>query len=225
MLLEILYRVRAAPEEHLGCRSLSRLDAFHQGYFFFPTKVKDSPVHNEFRECIVKLYRPSFGIDEKDGTWILLNLARDEEHAFDLFFSALDWTLAVNPDVLVRTADRGVPKGQPFPASGFLNVLAQRPLTLLRRRTVACLRAFLDGYSLAAMEEGQVECSDLEGFEHWIRKKLSLKGMFRWENAVLAAHQGTEAEAFDWALRELKSYRSSKGPPSDLNYEIRVTSE
>jgi len=32
MILEVLYGVRAAPIEHLGCRSLTRLDMFHLGY-------------------------------------------------------------------------------------------------------------------------------------------------------------------------------------------------
>jgi len=90
----------------------------------------------------------------------------------------------------------------------------------LQTPAVGRLRAFLDGYSLAAMEEGHFDCVDLEGFEQWLRKKFDLKGMFRWENAVLARFQGDEANAFDWAARKLKAYRASKGPLSHRNYEV-----
>ena len=99
--------------------------------------------------------------------------------------------------------------------------MTERPGSLLRRVSIGCLRAFLDGYSLAAMEGGFFECADLEGFEQWVRRHFGLRGMFRWEDAVLAQFGGDERVAFPWAVRELKAYRANKGPLSDRQYKFR----
>jgi len=75
MLLEVLYRVRAAPREHLGRCSLARLQAFHLGYSFFPfTKAKDYRFESVFRDWVIKLYQPFF-VEEKDSTLIVLDIA------------------------------------------------------------------------------------------------------------------------------------------------------
>ena len=109
---------------------------------------------------------------------------------------------------------------EPLPCSGFLDVLEERP-GMFAPASVRCLRAFLDGYGLAAAEEGHLECLDLEGFEHWVRKRLAIKGMFRWEQAILANFDGRELDAYAWAIKELKEFRSTKGPMSDRRYEVR----
>ena len=91
----------------------------------------------------------------------------------------------------------------------------------LPRLTPGCLRVFLDGYRLACLEEGHFSCADLDGFEHWVRRQLSVRGMFRWEEAVLASFQGREEDAFAWSLRELKAYREGQGPLSERKIEGR----
>ena len=75
----------------------------------------------------------------------------------------------------------------------------------LRRTSVGCLRAFLDGYSLAAVEEGFRTCVDLEGFEYWVRERFCLRGLFRWEDAILTQLGGDEATAFQWAVRRARA--------------------
>jgi hypothetical protein len=226
MLLEVLYRIRAAPIEHLGCRSLVRLKSFDLGYSFFPfTKAKDysNAAFTALRDWVVSVYRPAFGTLEKSAIEILLNLAPDDGTAFDLYFSALDSVLSAHPEIPLNLSDHVVPKGgTPYPVSGFLNVLTERPLMFLPVLSVGCLRAFLDGYNLAAMEEGHFECLDLEGFEHWVRTRYTVQGMFRWENVILSRCRGDERCAVDAALEELKAYRASKGPLSERNFEVVV---
>ena len=55
-----------------------------------------------------------------------------------------------------------------------------------------------------------------------MRRQLDPKGYFRWEEAILARFNGDEAGAFQWALRELRAYRASKGPLSTRRYEVVV---
>ena len=133
----------------------------------------------------------------------------------------LDSALACHPEKL-RPSQRPEWDGEPLPVSGFLDVLTERPRRFFRTLSVGCLRAFLDGYSLAALESGFFECADLEGFEHWVREHFDLKGMFRWENAVLARFGWNEEVAFPWATENLKAYRASKGPLCDRRYEIHL---
>jgi hypothetical protein len=174
------------------------------------------------RNWVLARYRPADAAT-KDATAILLEIAQDDdEQAFNLFFAALDAALASHADDL--KPGRTGWDGEPLAASGYLDILGERPAMFLRRVSVGCLRAFLDGYSLAAMEEGFFECADLEGFEHWVRRQFNLKGLFRWEDAVLAQFGGNEGIAFPWAVRELKAYRASKGPLSDRRYEVHSTS-
>jgi hypothetical protein len=224
MYLEVLYRVRACPIAHLGRRSLTRLDAFHVGYSFFPqiTKTKDYAL-SALRDWTVARYQPE-GAEAKDATQVLLDAAPDDECAFDLFFTALDAVTVGRPED-PAPRERPASEGEPLPASGYLDVLTSRPAMFLRRITVGCLRAFLDGYGLAAIEEGHAECLDLDGFEHWVRRQLYLKGYFRWEDAVLGRFNGDEAAAFQCALRELKAYRTSKGPISPRRYEVVVVGD
>jgi len=222
MLLQVLYRVRVSPIEHLGCRSLRRLEAFQTGYTLFPfTRTKDYDCESTLREWVIRQYQPSFATGAKGAVWILSEIAQDDEAAFELFFQALDLALISYPSAWSSFFPREIPAGfQPIPLSGFLNVLTSRPLSLLRTLSVGNLRAFLDGYRLAALEEGHLECLDLEDFEHWVRRQLELKGMFRWENAISADCQGQEPKAYEWAIRELKAFRATQGPLSDRNYEF-----
>jgi hypothetical protein len=156
---------------------------------------------------------------------IIREVAASDELAFDLFFHVLDLSLAAHPEILLRPLDRGVSSSEsPLPVSGFVHVLTERPLMFLPSLSVGCLRAFLDGYRLAAMEERHLECLDLEGFEHWVRQQLDLKGFFRWETAALSRFKGAEVKAFNWAVNELKSFAASRELPKRV-YEIRVIGE
>lgn len=226
MLLEVLYRIKAAPIEHLGCRSLVRLEAFHTGYGLFPFKKAKDFSFEAFRDWVLVLYRPTFGTASMSAIRIVRRLASSDDYAFDLFFDALDSALAANPDVLVKPLDRGFLTSEPpLPVSSFLDILTKRPMMFLPNSSASCLRAFLDGYCLAAMEEDHFECLDLDGFEHWVREKLDLTGMFRWEDAVLSCLRGSEADAFYWALTELKNFRASKGPLPDRVYEVHLVTD
>lgn len=226
MYIEVLYRVRASPLVHLGCQSLTRLDAFHRGYGLFSriTEAEDYDVLDELRAWVLARYRPK-NPETKDAVDILLDIAQDDQHAFDLFFAALDGAIPSLPDALRPREKPAAPEEEPLPASGFLDVLAERPWMFLRRKSVGCLRAFLDGYGLAAEEEGDRGCRDLDGFEHWVRDRLRLKGLFRWEDAILTHSAGDQGSAFQRALKELKAYRISNGPLSDRRYQVVVVNE
>lgn len=215
MFVEVLYRVQADPIEHLGCRSLVRLQAFEFGYsFLYPTKAKSYAIESTIHDWIIRLYQPSFG-EEMSAMWILQKVAHDDHRAFDLFFDHLNTVLSAHPEALLSPeVMEGRTVESPNPVSALLELLVKRPRMYLQRLNPGCLRAFLDGYRLACLEEGYFECADLDGFEHWVRRELNLKGMFRWENAALASFQGNEEDAFTWSLRELKAYRESRGAPS-----------
>jgi hypothetical protein len=170
---------------------------------------EDASCLQAFREQIVERYRyyaPAMGTTE-----MLRRIAGDEDRAFDLFFEELDLFLVAHPGATQREPARFVNLA-PVPVSADLEYLAERPLMYLPEMSVGCLRAELDGHGLAASEDGHPECSDLDGFDHWVRKELGLKGLFRWENAIVREHCGDEAAAYSWAAKELKAYRLSNGP-------------
>ncbi len=140
---------------------------------------------------------------------ILAQNAQNDEKAFDLFFTELDAAIAGHPE-LVKMCEPQLPNDKLEPASWFLEAFSARPAMYLTPVTVGSLRAALDGYSLAAMEEGHLECADLEGFDHRVRNAFGLKGFFRWENAVLTQFLGDQEAAFQWAIKELKTYRAGR---------------
>lgn len=224
MLLEVLFRVHANPIEHLGRRSLDRLQAFETGYLLSqPEDARDYPFGRDFRQWVIQIYRPSSDVSAKNAYQVLQEVAPDEERAFDLFFEQLKAALAAHSDVLSNPNPlKGRGGEAPLSVSGFLEVLTNRPNMFLPKLAPGCLRAFLDGVRLASVEDGHFECADLDGFEHWVRRKLGLKGIFRWENAVLASFNQAEKEAFDWSLQELKAYRASLGPLSERKYEVEI---
>jgi hypothetical protein len=173
------------------------------------------------RDWIIRLYQPSFGFETMNAISILQRLAGDEERAFSLFFGHLETVLAVHPEVFLKPELRERRSDEPpSPVSALLELVGRRPKMYLPRLTPGCLRVFLDGYRLACLDEGHSDCTDLDGFEHWVRKQRSVKGMFRWENAVLASFQGREEDAFAWSLHELKAYRESQGPPSERKFDM-----
>jgi hypothetical protein len=220
--LSMLRRIRAAPIAHLGCRSLELLCAFHNGYSMLAFYRNDSEAESfdpTFRQWIARRY----GIESMtlSDTMLLAMIAESDECAFDLFFEELDAALAAHPEGLRRCTPVGREGDPPpLPASGFLDVLSERPTMFLPTLSVRCLRAFLDGYALAAAERGHLECLDLDGFEHWVRQRNGLQGAFRWERVILMSLGGIEEYAFSSAIEELKAYRASQGPLSGRRYEI-----
>jgi hypothetical protein len=221
MNIERLFRLRAAPEEHLGGKSLTRLEAFERGYEMFMKEPEPADSALAFRDWVVACYDPG-SQTTLSASEILLKVTHDDERAFELFFDALDSAIArklVNPGSEVCG-----PKEEPLPSSGFLNALGVRPYLFLPRLSSGCLRAFLDGYSLAAIEHDRTECCDLDGFEQWTRVLFNLKGYFRWDKAFATAYAGDEVKAFERALSELKAYRTSKGLPNIRDYEVIVSS-
>jgi hypothetical protein len=138
-----------------------------------------------------------------------MQIASADAAAFDLFFRELDFVMNCSSEAPV--IEPPIVTGRRQSASWFLNtIMADRPAMYLSQVTVGALRAALDGYMLAAWEEEDLEAADLEGFEHWVRRKFSLKGLFRWENIVLVRLASREPEAYRWAIDELNAYRSSK---------------
>jgi len=213
MYLEVLYRIRARPIEHLGCRSLTRLYAFHVGYRLFPriTRARYFAVEPLFRDSIVARY----GLEQTTAeiVHVLAQIAQDDERAFGLFFSELDAFLTSHPD-LAKAGETPF-RGELVPAaSSFVSDLSDRPGMFLVPVTVGGLRAAVDGYSLAAIEEGRPECADLEGFQDWVRKELDLKGYFRWEDAILSRFRSDESAAFEWTVRELKAFHAGRASRS-----------
>jgi len=225
MLLDVLNRIHADPLEYLGSRSLERLRAFEMGYGFFKSGKADYfKVEPALREWVLRTYQMSpDNMASLNAIGILQEIVLDEEQAFDLFFTHLASLLLACQEILLNPADRGNRGGKtPLPASGFLNTLTERPLAYLGRRNPRRLRAFLDGYRLACLDEGFLECRDLDGFEKWVGRKLRLRGGFRWENAVLERFQGQEKPAFEWCISKLKEHRASLGPLSERNHETVI---
>ena len=208
--LDLLRRMKAAPDAHLGVKALTLLEAFHFGYCFFRPDVpsEDVSLFSVLREQLAKRY----GVDAGTlGVYqIVRRISESEERAFDLFFSELEITLAQHPEAVHRLPARFVYR-QPPAVSVILDSL-EKPRMFLPRESVGSLRALIDGMGLAAIDSGHEECSDLEGFPSWVRKQFNLKGMFRWEKAVLDQFDGDEIAAFRWAADELKAYRASIGP-------------
>jgi hypothetical protein len=221
MLVDVLYMVRSDPKGHLGRRSLDRLRAFGDGYSQFQPFREFRGVGEALRNWILDLYRvDSDAVRTLNSYGILRRIAPDDESAFDLFFQSLDAVLAANPDLVKNPEMIGDRKGRaPLPVSSFLNTLTTHPYMLLGNRLEpGILRAFLDGYRLACLENGFIECADLDGFEHWIRRKLvGVRGVFRWENVVLSEFQGREEQACIWAIEELRNFRASLGPFTGRN--------
>jgi hypothetical protein len=185
------------------------LDAFHLGYSAFAgiTRAKLFDVRPLLRESVLKRY----GLGENTlGVFQLISqIASDDQAAFDLFFTELDVASLSHsefPEVRGSRSDTFTLE----PASSFLGAFSSRPSMYLTPVTVGGLRAALDGYSLAAVEEGHSECADLDGFERWVRDQFMLKGLFRWENAILTQFLGDQNEAFQWAVKELKAYHASR---------------
>ncbi|HTB98405.1 MAG TPA: hypothetical protein VK716_15450 [Terracidiphilus sp.] len=224
MIVDVLFRIHADPLEYLGCRSLDRLIAYELGYGR-PSGSLDCPIEAAFREWIIKLYRPSFDSAAMDVFWILQRVAPSDEAAYELFFRHLETVLSMNTEIMHASKPTEAASQEPLDLSCFLDVLGERPGFYLPRVSVGCLRAFLDGKRLALIESNNAECNDLDGFDSWIRNRLSLKGLFRWENAVLQHFGGNESDAYPWCIQELKAFRKSIGPPSGRNLEVHFHQE
>jgi hypothetical protein len=169
MLLDVLFRVHADPIEHLGCRSLARLEAFQTGYLFChfhpPAEARDFPAEAPLREWLISLYQLT-GVGAMGSVKILHEVAPNDETAFDLFFKHLETVLAGHPEIS-RNPRILEGSGEPAPpVSVLLEVLSSRPKTYLNRLSPGTLRALLDGARLGCLEQGHVGRADLDGFEH-----------------------------------------------------------
>ena len=222
--LELLYLLKAAPEANLGRRALVLLEAFHSGYGRFAAAQDRTTYafHPTFRDWIIDRYRVDAGTMSE--CQILRRVAGSDERAFDLFFEELAAALAAHPDRL-RRVESISQEGEPLAVGGFLDALSDRPYMFLPSVSVSCLRAFIDGYRLAAIEENRPECLDLDGFEDWVRKKLGLRGFFRWEHAFLMHCDLDEGRAWAWAIRELKAFRAGQGPINSRYEIVNLTRE
>jgi len=228
--LDVLRRIQAAPSEHLGRRSFAKLCSFHFGYSCFrPNRMaQDSSFLQIFREWLVARY--DFDTVAMSMEDMLTAVAESDERAFELFFNDLESFFLANPSAVKRKSVRFIHM-QPIPASAEICRLAQRPPLFFPDESVGRLRAHLDGYALAAIESGNESCSDLEGFEHWVRKQLGLKGLFRWEHAILQHFHGDQRSAFHWAMEGLQSFCEARGLRRYYDFslvdleELRPTSE
>jgi len=207
--IHLLNTIRARPIEHLGRRSLVRLEAFHNGYSAVAamTTATRLDLDKSFRTSLCARYgveRPSLSIYQ-----ILMQIAHDDERGFDLFFVELDSALTKYSGDCVFT-EACLPPGPLEPASAFIEPFGERPRMYFAPVTVGALRAFLDGFGLAAIEANHPECLDLAGFDDWVRQRFEVKGFFRWDDALLSSLMGDEAAAFECAIREIKAFRSAR---------------
>jgi hypothetical protein len=63
------------------------------------------------------------------------------------------------------------------------------------RKSIGCLRAFLDGWQFA--QQGRVEdAAVLEEFQHWVARKCGVKDSRSWDRIILFDSQD-EADALD----------------------------
>jgi hypothetical protein len=208
--LDVLRRVRAAPEVHIGGRSFLRLRAFHFGYCWFrPDRESEIAMIDEFRNWIAGRY--DFETASVSAGDMLAEAAESDERAFDLYFDELDAFQVAYQTSFEKRPARFLNK-QIVPVSAWLDVLAERPTMYLPRESPECLRAYMDGYVLASLEAGHPECSDLEGFDLWIRKELGLRGYFRWESVFAKRCGGDERLGYKYAIESMREFRASKGP-------------
>jgi hypothetical protein len=219
---EMLYRIRAAPVAHLGQRSLLLLTSFTFGY----ERVSDALGREQydFQATFLEWLQSRYGMygDMHSTTEILLQVAEDDEASFNLFFAELDAALAAHPEGF-RLVPGQTEGDSPFPFGGLLEVLrVSPPGIMLPDRSIRCLRAFMDGYGLAAAEHDHMEVFDLPHFEYWIRRRYRLKGAFRWEAAILAAHHQNEEQAYDAALAEMIAYRATTGLDKGRRLQVIV---
>lgn len=215
--LDVLRRVRGAPLIHLGEPSLKRLRAFHFGYCWFrPDRESEASIYRPFADWVRERYR--FETRALDGCDMLNAVAESDQRAFDLFFADLDIFLLEHSEKLKRSPASYLYR-EPIPASAWLQFFIERPAMYLPEVSVECLRAHFDGYSLAALENGNPECADLSGFENWIRKQLDVKGSFRWETLATQRFR-SQQDAFDWAINSLLAFRESGGPLRSYSFDL-----
>jgi hypothetical protein len=216
--LDLFRRIAAAPDVHLGCSSLTLLETFHIGYCFFRPDVPSDDVSllSVLRLAVSKRY--GFEGGGPSVFEMVRRVSENEERAFELFIRELDLTMLQHPEAVRRSPARFLYRESP-PVSVILDVL-EKPRMLLPRQSVGCLRALIEGISLAALDSGHDDCLDLEGFPLWVRRQFNLKGMFRWEKAVLDQLCGDEVAAFRWATEEMRAYRASKGPTKTFDLAV-----
>jgi hypothetical protein len=210
MYIEILYRIRAAPVEYLGCKSLLRLEAFDLGYSSFGShKIARYDIEGQFTDWVRRRY--GYVHSTLGFVQILMEVSQaNEEKAFDLFFSDLDLFTTSHPDSIDA---RGVLDQSEVrqPVSWFVEaVLANRPAMYLSWITVGGLRAAIDGYTLAVVDAACLECADLDGWEEFLRGKLNLSGLFRWENVILARSTGDQRAAYEWSIQQIRAFVAVK---------------
>jgi hypothetical protein len=225
MLLDVLFRVQSDPMEHLGCRSLMRLEAFETGYSFChlhsPPNTRRFRVEALLRKRLIDAYQLT-NVETKSAICILLQVSPNDEAAFDLFYKHVKAVLAEHPEIMENPVlVEAHPEPSP-PVSVLLDVLTACPRMYLRKLSPGMLRALLDGARLGCLDQGQTERADLDGFSKWVRNKLhNWTGIQRWENAIFSNVKSPEGAAFEWAVQEMKEYRKSKGPLSDWHFRIR----
>jgi hypothetical protein len=218
LYLALIRRVGAAPGEYLGCKSLTLLHAFHAGYSLFRPDLPSEDIHILYalRESVATRY--AFEPSSVPVFEMLRRLAEDEEKPFDLFFSEVDVCLAQKPEAARRRSARFVYRAPP-PVSVVLN-LFEKPLMFLPRISVRCARAVLDGFERAALDTGHPRPIDLSGFAQRVRDHFSIRGGLRWEKAILDQFSGDETAAFEWAARELNTYRAQQGLPAHFQPDL-----
>lgn len=222
MLLDLVLKVRADPGKFIGTRSLASLQSFERGYLLSRcTRVLDYPLERSVRDRVIQELRPTFGTAEMDAYQIIQRVVTDEARAFDLFFESFDSVLADPQSTRQPAVIEPDKSDQPMPSSGFLDALATHPNMFLPEPSPRCLHAFLDGTRLASIDAGHAECADLDGFDQWIREKLKLGNIARWEDAFPVDDHRSKEDAFGWAVQELWSFRRSKGPLSERKYEVK----
>jgi hypothetical protein len=203
--MEFLFRIKADPFAHLGRKSLLALIGYYLGYTGYRHGQETVP---EWRGALRNSLQDRYGEQEpsQGPERILMSLAGSDERAFDLFFEELRVAdSAMGSSISRASVVRSTV--EPRPVSTYLENLRDKPAMYFGTTSVTMLRGFVDGYSLAADEDGRSDCADLSGFESWLRNLLQLRGAFRWESFFLAAHSFRDEAAFDAAMSSLLAFR------------------
>jgi hypothetical protein len=87
-----------------------------------------------------------------------------------------------------------------------LKPLAARPGMYISERSIHCLKAFIDGFTLAAEDDSESE-EFMHGFQQWIESRFEVSTTQSWAQ-IINFFSSDQTAALDEALRLLLEYHS-----------------
>jgi hypothetical protein len=89
-----------------------------------------------------------------------------------------------------------------------IDEIKSRPAMYLGRRSLSCLRSFLDGWCYRDKEE-PCDASFFRGFHEWVERKYGQKDTQSWDRIILFYSQD-EADALDRFFKLFDEYRHER---------------